>query len=449
MKLKSFRIVVVVLIPLIFGAPVNAAKFAPVASLDFTKTNIFAYAKTNIASGAYVDIYTKTGRCRDVSFKQPRPPVEVVILDSSIEDIRIRSPMYQSHMNQHEKGFLVEIVSDGNCKGKVGYLPVDAPEQYSKDYRENISNYANDLMRNNHINDLIAVKRRYEQYPIYGFFKEADIVLNQRLVEKIRQAEKCESKECFEKFYVDWNSNKKAYLHWVSSADIEGVHLSYKEFVKNEYQKVQSIKSIAGYHWFLNNYPDAEQARDALKNLHTLAYEMASKIGTIDAYNDFIISFPYADQVKNANEKAYALENKEYSSFFTSNEKLSRALLVRSKQIERKARSSRGMQRAGYMLVVNRMNELLQEKFPAEEATLRYLESEEFKDFYRDFARLLSQIDRKLADIQSNTASLSSLVKEQTLLMDNHFEKAAESRKMSEELTRQHRLWERSLLAGN
>lgn len=218
-----------------------------------------------------------------------------------------------------------------------------------------------------------------------------------------------------------------------------------KEAVKAIYDLVNLEGNIIGYKWFLDNYPNSKQSRDALKSLHKRAFEIADDIGTIDSYNDFVIAYPVAEQVIKANEKAYALERKTYSSYFTSNEKLSRALLVRSKQLERKAREVNSDQRTGYMLVVNRMNELLQDEFPAEEATLRYLESEEFKSFYKDFKRILTRIDRKLEDIRSNTANLSSLIKDQTRLMDNHFEKAAESREMSAELTKQHRYWERYL----
>ncbi|WP_322406985.1 hypothetical protein U0358_02970 [Idiomarina sp. PL1-037] len=215
--------------------------------------------------------------------------------------------------------------------------------------------------------------------------------------------------------------------------------------IKKIYQLTQDENNIAGYQWFLKTHPDAKQSREALQNLHKRAFELADDIGTIASYNDFVIAYPFAEQVEQANKEAYALEEDEYSSFFTSDAKLSRALLVRSKQIERKARDGSRAQRPGYMLVVNRMNELLQEQFPAEEATLRYLESEEFKSFYRDFKRALNRIERKLADIRSNTSNLTSLINEQTRLMDNHFEKAVESREMSAELTKQHRFWERYL----
>ncbi len=217
------------------------------------------------------------------------------------------------------------------------------------------------------------------------------------------------------------------------------------EAIVDIYELVKTENNIIGYKWFLDNYPNSKKSRDALKSLHKLAFQIADDIGTIDAYNDFVIAYPIAEQVKKANEEAYALERKTYSSYLTSNEKLSRALLVRSKQLERKARDVNSDQRTGYMLVINRMNELLQDEFPAEDATLRYLESEEFKSFYKDLKRILTRIDRNIADIRSNTANLSSLIKDQTRLMDDHFEKTAESREMSAKLTEQHRYWERYL----
>jgi len=68
--------------------------------------------------------------------------------------------------------------------------------------------------------------------------------------------------------------------------------------------------------------------------------------------------------------------------------------------------------RLGYRMVINRMNDLLQDKFPAEDATLRYLESEEFKDFYRDFKSSMEDIRSTLRKIADNTSDLSSILKE-------------------------------------
>ena len=99
--------------------------------------------------------------------------------------------------------------------------------------------------------------------------------------------------------------------------------------------------------------------------------------------------------------------------------------------------------RDGYRLVIDRMNKLLQDKFPAEEATLRYLESEEFKDFYRDLKKSLASIEDTLKRIDSNASNLSSILRNQSRMMDSHFRKAAQSKEMAAKYTEQHRFWER------
>ena len=210
------------------------------------------------------------------------------------------------------------------------------------------------------------------------------------------------------------------------------------------YKEVEKAESIAAYLWFSENLPDSKQAKAAIRNMHQLAFELAESVDTVAAYNDFIIAYPWATQAQEANELARALENDEYSSFFSSDDELSRRLLVRSKQIARKAKQQ-SYDTVGYLLIIERMNTLLQDNFPGAEATLRYLESEEFKDFHRDFNRAMKSLETRLDDINKSVGKLNSFIQRQSDTMNAHFDKAAQDREMASELTRQHRLWERYL----
>ena len=192
--------------------------------------------------------------------------------------------------------------------------------------------------------------------------------------------------------------NIKYNILYINDFNISPPH----EVYNNIYKLVLDNKNIAALQWFIDEYPTSEKSRNALQDIYKIAFEEAKSIHTIEAYNDFIVAYPYAEQVKEAQNEAYNLEENTYSgwlSWFSSDEKNSRALLVKSKQLERKMNEADTEARDGYRLVIDRMNKLLQDKFPAEEATLRYLESEEFKDFYRELkkslARSLSELTRQ------------------------------------------------------
>ncbi|MGC0120030.1 hypothetical protein [Pseudoalteromonas piscicida] len=210
------------------------------------------------------------------------------------------------------------------------------------------------------------------------------------------------------------------------------------------YDRVNQADNIASYQWYITHVPESKHTKEALDKLYENAYELADDRGTIESYNDFIIAYPYAPQVNDAMEQAKDLEESEYSSFFTSDDELSRRLLVRSKQISRLAQQQ-SYDDTGYLLIVDRMNTMLQDMYPGAEATLRHLESEEFKDFHRDFNRAMRSLNSKLDDINSSVRDLKRHVSKQSKMMDQHFEKAAQDRETASELTRQHRMWERYL----
>ena len=122
-------------------------------------------------------------------------------------------------------------------------------------------------------------------------------------------------------------------------------------------------------------------------------------------------------------------------------------MLIQSKRLERKKHEVNNYNlKSGYLLVINRMNELLQDKFPTEEATLRYLESEEFKDFVRTFNTAMENINRTLKNIADNTSDLSSIVQSQSSMMDAYFqETTVQSKEMIEQYKKQYYLWENYL----
>lgn len=250
----------------------------------------------------------------------------------------------------------------------------------------------------------------------------------------------------------------------------------YEEFIK-EYPKASQVKeaqqniykiaygnvkkqnNIAGYEWFIKEYPKAPQVKEALSIVHELVYEEAEDIDTISAYNTFIIAYPTAPQVIKANENAKDLEYYKYTDtlpswfraimpdflasifngifgIFSDDEKKSRALLIKAKQIEQHGNGYYGHEKDGYIIITNRMYDLLQEEFDDTDATLRHLESQEFKDFVRTFKNVMSSINRKLENIASYSSELLETSKK-------GFEDANADREMAAYKQEQHTKWEK------
>jgi DNA-binding ferritin-like protein len=82
------------------------------------------------------------------------------------------------------------------------------------------------------------------------------------------------------------------------------------------------------------------------------------------------------------------------------------------------------------------MYELLQKEFIESEATLRHLESQEFKDFVKDFRYVMKNIQRTLN--QTN-----NYIKEVVSISKRGFEDAKADREMAAYYTKQHRDWEK------
>jgi len=211
------------------------------------------------------------------------------------------------------------------------------------------------------------------------------------------------------------------------------------------YQIVQKENNIAGLKWFMVRYAKSPEAKKALQKIHLLAWEIANDIDTIGAYNDFVIAYPTAKQIKQAIDKSYGLEKSEYAGMmsFFSEEKEARRLLVASKILEQSSDDLSRDEKVGYMMVVNRMNDLLKQEFNSTDAALRHLESNEFKSFVRSFKSSMQNLKRELSKIADRTADLSSIIQRQSKMMNDHFENAARDRDTAAEMSKQHRIWER------
>ena len=232
-----------------------------------------------------------------------------------------------------------------------------------------------------------------------------------------------------------------------------------KDALQNCYSLVQSQNNIAGYEWFIKTYPNAPQVKDAISKIHQLAFNEAKKIDTISAYNTFIISYPMAKEVKEANALAKELERYKYTDtlpswvrkvmpnfladilnkifgIFSNDEKKSRALLIKAKQIERQGHEYYGVEKAGYVIIANRMYDLLQEEYNDTDATLRFLESEEFKDFIETFKDVMRSVNDRLDNISRYSSEILEASKQ-------GLSEASADRAMSEYNTKEYRKWQK------
>lgn len=183
------------------------------------------------------------------------------------------------------------------------------------------------------------------------------------------------------------------------------------------FNEVKKEKNIAGYEWFIETFPKAPQIKQAISNLHSLVFDKAKDIDTIESYNTFIIAYPNAQEVAKANSIASDLEKDFYnpSGLFKNNEEIDRnaqKLLIAAKKIERKSNEYSGQAKFGYILIVNRMYKLLETEFDESEATLRHLESLDFKDFTRVFQTTMNQLNNTLQNISRNTYDLIHVSKQ-------------------------------------
>lgn len=242
-------------------------------------------------------------------------------------------------------------------------------------------------------------------------------------------------------------TNKRAKLEFLKIKNSDNIKINVeftkkypiseqtKIIIEKLYQLAKAKNNIVAYEWFIKTYPKASQVKEAIDNIHKLAFAKAKDIDAISAYNTFIISYPMAKEVSQANKLAKELERYKYTDtlpewvrdimpnvladilnsifgIFSSDEKKSRALLIKAKQIERQGNEYWGDKQAGYMIVVNRMYDLLQEEYDDTDATLRFLESEEFKDFVRTFKSSMRRINDRLDNIARYSSEILEVSKE-------------------------------------
>lgn len=218
-----------------------------------------------------------------------------------------------------------------------------------------------------------------------------------------------------------------------------------KSAITNIFEFVENKNNISGFEWFVNKYPNSSHVQEAIQSIHTLAFNKAKTINTISAYNTFIITYPTANQVNNAQDLAYKLEVTKYTNFgmfdsiFNKDskmEKSARKLLIKAKQIERNGNNYSGDAKFGYILVTNRMYLLLQEKFDDSDATLRHLESQEFKDFVQEFKRAMRTVNDRLSNIARYSKEIIEVSKK-------GFADADADRAMADYKLDQHESWEK------
>lgn len=240
-------------------------------------------------------------------------------------------------------------------------------------------------------------------------------------------------------------------LHHFNETFSEHIELVEKS-THRIFKHLLKINSVAGFEWFLTNYSRAKDAASAVKFIHQHMYEKAQKIGNLSAYNTFIFSYPMSDEAKLASEQAAKIESGLYADigFFTTDddkEKMARRLLIAAKQIERIPRENnlKRKESSGYYIVANRMYELLQQNYVESDATLRHLESKEFKDFTSEFISVMKDVNKILLDIRENTRSISQHTKELLTTSKQGVENAKADRALNAYYTKQHRDWEKNM----
>jgi len=217
------------------------------------------------------------------------------------------------------------------------------------------------------------------------------------------------------------------------------------EAIEKTFSLVKSEDNISGFEWFISKYPSDKHVKEAVQSIHRMSLNKAKQINTVSSYNTFIITYPSAKEVNEAQVQAFQLEVEKYTDFGmfgnffekeAKTEKSARKLLIKAKQIERKAKDYSGDASLGYILVTNRMYDLLQEKFDDSDATLRHLESQEFKDFVEEFKSAIKTVNYRLDNIAKHAQETINVAKQ-------GFSDAKADRAMAAYKLEQHEKWEK------
>lgn len=245
-----------------------------------------------------------------------------------------------------------------------------------------------------------------------------------------------------------------------SISQLHDFNTTYKNYSKDTAKSIEKIvsllkmkNSIAGYEWFIENYAHSEYALEMLNIIHKNMFSNAKKLDTISAYNTFIFNYPTAAEVSQALDRSIEIDREYYTDFsffsFTDidkeKEKKARKLLIKAKQIERYPvdKGLKYRHKAGYFIVANRMYRVLQDEFDESDATLRHLESQEFKDFVRELNSTLSSIRSTLERIEGNTSRAADYAEEAIQVSKRGFAESSSDRALSEYHAGKHREWEK------
>lgn len=214
-----------------------------------------------------------------------------------------------------------------------------------------------------------------------------------------------------------------------------------KEAIGNIFNLIKEKNNISGYEWFVSNYPNAKQVRESIQIMHRLAYKKSKSINTISSYNTFIISYPYASQIKEAVEKSSALESKKYDAIKHDDERKARLLAVKIKKMA--ITSNKALDKSGYIIIIERMSQLLTSKYESTDASLRYYESKEFTDFTLKFENTMSDIEKILNKINNNTIDLTRYASKMIEVVNDGFKSAKVDRDMATYKLEEHKKWEK------
>lgn len=297
------------------------------------------------------------------------------------------------------------------CKIEIKYFDQEVKEQKA------IHNF---LLENKI--ELISIKAIEQLYNKYSKYDDIRDYLSQKALSRIKKKNSIVELHEFNKQY---KSHQEA----------------TKESTGYLFDLIKTKDSVAGYEWFITHYSNSKYSKSALERIHEIMFGKAQKVDTIAAYNSFIFSYPTAKQVETANNVANEKERSIYTnlgalSFWDTDhkkEKKSRKFLIKAKQIERFPRDNdlRGNRKSGYLIVADRMYKLLQEEFDESDATLRHLESQEFKDFVSDFKDVMRNIRYTLEKIESNTDKMSRYSEEMVSVSRKGFSDAKTDRAMT------------------
>ena len=100
-----------------------------------------------------------------------------------------------------------------------------------------------------------------------------------------------------------YNHFLKAYPRAVPSLQRQAKeHLSHLAF-----EAAAERNTVGSYEFFIEQYPNGQDVREATRRRNTLAYQQAQKQNTLTAYKQFIDQYPEAEEIPDAWQQVYAL----------------------------------------------------------------------------------------------------------------------------------------------